>query len=222
MSMIGNVEAGSQTTSSMADKLKGTQLSQEGFLKLLLAQLRLQSPTSPFDSSTMMQQISQLTGLSSAQELEKTVKSLGENMESSQILEASRLVGQSVQIPSQSCPLVEKDGLKGAVIVPKGVDTVEITIRDANDKIVKNITMGAPSDGVLDFSWDGMDTTNQMMAPGYYKVSASAVMSGQNTALPVAGTFKVNSVALDRGGKGVILNVDGLGGVNLKDVIKIM
>lgn len=223
MSTIGSVAESGKTSGSMASQLQGTQLSQEGFLKLLLAQLKLQSPTSPFDSSTMMQQISQLTGLSSAEELAKTVKGLGENMGTSQILEASRLVGQSVQIPSETCPLVEREGLKGSVIVPKGVDTVEITIRDTNDKIVKKITMGAPGDGVLDFTWDGMDSaTNQVSAPGYYKISANAVMEGQNTALPVAGTFKVNSVALDKGGKGVILNVDGLGGVNIKDIIKIM
>ncbi len=220
--MIGNVAESSKTSASMADQLKGTQLSQEGFLKLLLAQLRLQSPTSPFDSSTMMQQISQLTGLSSAQELEKTVKSLGENMGTSQILEASRLVGKEVQIPSEKCPLVEREGLKGAVVVPKEVDTVEVTIRDANEKVIKKMTLAAPSDGVLDFSWDGMDSANQKMAPGFYKVSANAVVSGQNTALPVAGTFKITSVALDRSGKGVILNVDGLGGVNIKDIIKIM
>lgn len=222
MSITGSVGVQSSSSASLADQLKGTQLSQEGFLKLLLAQLRLQSPTSPFDSSTMMQQISQLTGLSSAQELEKTIKSFGESMGTSQILEASRLVGQTVQIPSETCQLVEREGLKGAVIVPKGVDTVEISIRDANNKVVKQMTMGAPSDGVLDFTWDGMDASSQMMAPGYYNVTASAVMGGQNTVLPVAGTFKVNSVALDKTGKGVILNVDGLGGVNIKDIIKIM
>ena len=222
MSITGNITTENPVATSMSDQLRGTQLSQEGFIKLLLAQLRLQNPTSPFDSNTMMQQISQLTGLSSAQELEKTIKSFGESIGTSQILEASKLVGQTVQIPSDTCQLVEREGLKGAVIVPKGVDTIEISIRDANDKIVKQITMGAPSDGVLDFSWDGMDAGNQMMAPGYYKITASAVMGGQNTALPVAGNFKVNSVASDRAGKGVILNVDGLGGVNIKDIIKIM
>lgn len=222
MSMIGNVTDSQKTSSSMSDQLKGTQLSQEGFLKLLLTQLRLQSPTSPFDSSTMMQQISQLTGLSSAQELEKTVKSLGENMGTSQVLEASQLVGKSVQVQNENMPLLEREGLKGAVVVPNGVDTVEVTIRDQNDTIVKKMTLGASGEGVLDFSWDGMNANNQMMAPGNYKISASAVMAGQNTAIPVAGTYKVNSVALDRSGNSVIVNADGLGGVNMKDIIKIM
>lgn len=222
MSMIDNVAEARQSTSSMGEQLRETQLSQDGFLKLLLAQLRMQSPTSPFDSSTMMQQIAQLTGLSSAQELEKTVKTLAESMGTSQILEASRLVGQHVQIPSEKCPLVQGEDLKAAVIVPKGVDSIDVTIRDANDQIVKTMHLGAPSDGVLDFTWDGMNMSNQPMAPGYYKVSATSILNGQNTALPVAGTFKVNSVAQDRLGKGIILNVDGLGGVNMQDIIKIM
>jgi flagellar basal-body rod modification protein FlgD len=222
MTRIGNATDADKTSGTMASQLSGTQLSQEGFLKLLLAQLRMQSPTSPFDSSTMMQQISQLTGLSSSQSLEKSVKSLGENMGVSQILEASRLVGQQVQIPSEKAQLIDREGLKGAVIVPPGVDSIEVTIRDMNDKVVKTMTLGAPSDGVLDFSWDGLNASNQPMAAGYYKISANAVVSGQNTALPVAGNFKVNSVALDRNGNGVILNVDGLGGVSMKDIIKIL
>ncbi|MFI4918038.1 MAG: FlgD immunoglobulin-like domain containing protein [Legionellales bacterium] len=219
--MISNI-AESTGSASIADQLKGSQLTQDGFMKLLLAQLRLQSPTSPFDSSTMMQQISQLTALSSTQALEKTVKGLSDSMGTSQILEASRLVGQHVQIPSETCPLVTGEGLKGAVVVPKGVDKIEVTVRDSHDNIVKTMSLNPLSDGVLDFSWNGMDAANNPLAAGYYKVSASTSLDGKNVALPVAGTFKVNSVAMDRNGKGVILNVDGLGGVSMQDIIKIM
>lgn len=207
---------------SMADQLKGSQLDQEGFMKLLLAQLRLQSPTSPFDSSTMMQQISQLTSLSSTQELEKTVKSLNANMGASQVLEASRLVGKQVQVPSEMCSLIQGEGLKGSIVVPRGVDAIEVTIRDSHDRVVKTMNLNASADGLLDFEWSGLDTVNNPMPSGYYKVSASGVINGEATSLPVAGSFKVNSVAQDRSGKGVILNLDGLGGVNMNDLIKIM
>lgn len=220
--MISNIAESTGSSATMADQLKGSQLTQDGFMKLLLAQLRLQSPTSPFDSSTMMQQISQLTSLSSTQTLEKTVKSLNENMGASQILEASRLVGQHVQIPSETCPLVEGEGLKAAAVVPKGVDKIEVTIRDLHDNIVKKMTLNPPSDGVMDFSWNGLDASNNAMAAGFYKITANATLGSENIALPIAGTFKVNSVALDKGAKGVILNVDGLGGVSMKDIIKIM
>lgn len=219
--MISNVPA-STSSVGMTEQLKGSQMTQEDFMKLLLAQLRLQSPTSPFDSSAMMQQISQLTALSSTQSLEKTVENLSENMGSSQILEAARLVGEHVQVASETCPLVKDEGLKGAVVAPKGVDKVEVTIRDSHDKIVKTINLDVLSDGVIDFSWDGVDSTGQQMAAGYYKISANTTLDGKSITLPTAGTFKVNSVALDRTGKGVILNVDGLGGVNMKDIIKIM
>lgn len=222
MSLIGNISDTAKASGTMSDQLQGTQLSQEGFLKLLLAQLKMQSPTNPFDSSTMMQQISQLTGLSAAEELAKTVKGLGENMGTSQILDASRLVGQHVQIPSQIIPLTEEEGLKGAIVVPKGINSVDISIRDMNDKILKTLTLSPQSDGVMDFAWDGLDSANQKMAPGYYKITAEASLNGKNTSLAVAGNFKVNSVTQDRIGKGIILNVDGLGGVNMKDIIKIL
>lgn len=222
MTSMNSISDSNGSTASMADQLKGSQLSQEGFMKLLLAQLRLQSPTSPFDSSTMMQQISQLTSLSSTQELEKTVKSLNANMGTTHVLEAAHLVGKHVQIPSEQCALTGGAGLSGAAIVPPGVDTVRISIRDSSDKVIKTLTLNAGTPGALNFSWDGMDQNQHPMTPGLYKVTASAEVNGDTTAIPIAGTFKVDSVALDKNGKGVILNVDGLGGVAMNDIIKIM
>ena len=53
-------------------------------------------------------------------------------------------------------------------------------------------------------------------------MSASAVINGNATSVPTAGTFRVNSVGLDQNNSEVILNVEGKGGVGMSDIIKIV
>lgn len=198
------------------------QLSQDDFIKILLTQMKLQTPQNPFDSNTMMQQMSQLTNLSATKEMENAVKSLNTNLGANQVLAASQLVGKKVQVANDTSPLVANDGLKGSVVLPRDVDNATVTIKDQNGRVVKTLELGASLAGVVDFSWDGMDADNKLQAPGFYKISASSVVNGETVAIPTAGTFNVNSVALDRNGGGVILNLEGIGGINMQELVKIL
>lgn len=201
---------------------RGAEMTQDDFIKLLLTQMRLQTPQNPFDSNTMMQQMSQLTTLSATHEMEAAVKSLNTNLGASQVLSASQLIGKQVQVPSELSPLVDGHGLKGSLIIPRDVDKVTVTIKDLNDRVIKTIELGASSTGVLDFDWSGLDEANNPSAPGFYKMSATGLIGSDNIGIPTAGTFNVNSVALGKNGEGVIMNLEGLGGVKMSDVIKIM
>ncbi|MGQ3892634.1 FlgD immunoglobulin-like domain containing protein [Legionella sp. CNM-4043-24] len=221
--MLVNELAGSIGNSNNATTApRGTQLTQDDFIKLLMTQMKLQTPQNPFDSNTMMQQMAQLTNLSASHDMESAVKSLNTNLGASQVLAASQLVGKKVQVAHQSSPLAEGKDLQGSVALPRDVDKLTVTISDMNDRVVKVIELGAANAGIIDFSWNGLDTNNNPSAPGLYKMSASAVINGETVGMPTAGTFNVNSVALGRDGEGVILNLDGIGGVNMKDLVKIL
>lgn len=209
-------------SNTISQPQKTNQLSQDDFIKILLTQMKLQTPQNPFDSNSMMQQMSQLTNLSATKEMENAVKSLNTNLGASQVLAASQLVGKKVQVANELSPLVTNEGLKGSVILPRDVDNTTVTIKDMNNRVVKTIELGSSTSGIIDFTWDGRDTDNQLSAPGFYKISAASLVNGESVALPTAGTFSVNSVALDKNGGGVILNLDGIGGVNMKELIKIL
>ena len=221
MTAITGVADKSQNIGDMVSKLRDNNLDQDSFMKLLLAQLKMQNPTNPFDSTTMMQQVSQLTNMASTQALEKSIRELTTNMGASQVLQASEIIGKNVQVISDRSPLTENQGLRGSVIIPEGVENVQVEIRDSQGQLVKTLPLSSFSDGVMDFTWDGLDESGQQRSPDFYKISASGTMNGEYVALSTAGTYQVQSVALDRQGKGVIVNVDGLGGVNMDDIIKI-
>lgn len=209
--------------SANVDTVKRTgQLSQDDFLKLLVTQLKLQSPTNPFDSNTMMQQMSQLTSLSASSELEKTVKQLGTQLNSGQLASASQLVGKHVQVPSELSELKADAGLSGSLLLPVDMAQATVTIRDQHDNVVKTIELGPVSKGVIDFKWDGINSTNQIAAPGIYKITAKTAINGEIVPIKTAGLFNVNSVAFDQDENSVMLDLDGVGRVSLNEVVKII
>jgi flagellar basal-body rod modification protein FlgD len=206
----------------IAEGRKKNELSRDDFMKLFLTQLRMQDPLKPTSNTEMMQQMAQFTSLSSAQELQKTIKSLDVNMGKSQVLEASQLIGKEVQMPSKTAYLSGTSGLAGSVVMPAASNAIAVTITDANNQVVKTVNLTAPSSGVVDFRWDGLDADGKKLNPDYYHLSASAMINGEAVAVPTAGTFRVNSVALDQTTGGAILNLEGMGGVGMNDIIKIV
>lgn len=219
MDAVSGINNNRAQTSGAVDK---NQLEQKDFLKLLLAQLKLQNPLNPFDASTMMQQISQLTGLNATQKMSDSIDVLKSSLGASQLFEASHMVGKSVQLLSDTLRLSEGAGAAGSVLVPAGVETIQITISDEQGKAVRTFTVNAPGEGVFDFNWDGLDDKGQAVPMGFYKMSAMSSVADNPVTISTAGTFKVDSVALDRDSGKVILNIEGLGGVNMDNLVKIM
>jgi len=198
------------------------ELSKDDFMKIFLKQIRMQDPNKPFDSASMLQQMAQLTQLSASEELKKTIGSLNLSIAKSQVMSASQLIGKKVQLGAKVAPLVKGEGLSGSVILTGASKEVTITIKDKDGKVVKTITKSAATGGVLDFDWDGKDDAGNEMKEGFYNISAEANYTGKKVAAATAGTFKVGSVAMDPTNGTVILNVDGLGGIGMENIIKIL
>lgn len=208
-------EAGGRKTGS-------NELSKDDFMRLFLTQMKTQSPLKPFDSGDMMKQMSELTSLSATQELEMSIKQLVASTSRSQMLSASQLIGKDVVLPSGVGQVVEGKGMKGSVILPASVEEVSIEIKDDNGKLLKTVKLPASGGGVADFEWDGLDEDGNAVDADFYKMSATAMINGHEVQVQTAGNFKVNSVAMDPGKGSIILNLDGIGGVDFNNIIKIV
>ncbi len=195
---------------------------QDDFMKLFLTQMRTQNPMKPLDSGAMMQQMSQMASLSATQQLEKSVKSLNDNMGKTQMMQATQIIGKKAQVFKSISPLVKGEGLSGAVFLEKPTTGVTVTIKDPNNNIVNTIQLPASGEGIADFEWDGKDLENKPCEPGYYRISATAVIDGKSQEIKTLGNFKVNSVGLDREQHEVILNLEMLGGTSTDKVVKIL
>lgn len=219
----GNTGAGSTTANSF-------QLTPNDFMNLFLAQLQNQNPSSPMDSSTMLQTMASMGSMSTSADMAQKMDALSQSVQTtlgnSQVLDATQLIGKRVEVESGVSPLTQNADntltLSGSAEVPAAASDVTVTITDpSGQNVVKTIDLGAAANGgLMDFNWDGKDANGNPLAPGYYKISASATMGGKSEPIKTAGAFDVKSVAL--GSNGVILNLDGLGGQNMGSIIKIL
>ena len=212
-----------------SDKPKGprNELAPDDFITLFLAQMRNQNPMKPTDSSAILQQMSEVSSISANKDMQKTLNGLAQNVNmalaNSQVLQSTQMIGKHVQIASDSAPLIKDEGLSGSAIVPAAASKVQVKIKDAVGNVIKTIDCGAAaSGGLVDFNWDGKGDDGKQYDPGFYTMNATATINGTTAAVHTAGAFKVNSVGLNQQSGGVILNVDGVGGTEMGDIIKIL
>ena len=204
-------------------------LSPDDFIKLFLKQLTSQNPLHPADSSTILQQMADISTISASKDTQTALANLQQNVSlmlgNSQFLNATQLIGKRVEIPSGTSPLIKDEGLAGSVMLPGAASNIKVVIKNKDDQVVKELTLDPTSSGgLVDFTWDGLKDDKTACDPGFYTISASATINGQSTDLSkyTLGAFKVQSVSSNHTTGDVILNVDGLGGLGIKDIVKII
>src|SRR6056300_1967287 len=100
-----------------ADKAK-SQASEDSemFMKLMIAQLQNQDPTSPADTTDFMQQISSMSMVESINNLVSSVETMNSSLLSSQAaLQASSMIGRQAFVKTDSGSLTAEGGVEGMV-----------------------------------------------------------------------------------------------------------
>ncbi|MFM2482597.1 flagellar hook assembly protein FlgD [Celerinatantimonas sp. YJH-8] len=195
-------------------------LDQKDFFSLLTQQLAYQDPSKPVDNAQMISQMSSFQTSDGISKLTDQFANLNNVMNSSAALQASTLVGRSVLVPATK-GMSDGQGFSGVAIADKGATGVTVQIENSAGELVKSINLG-DGKGNMKYSWDGTDATGKAAPAGEYHVKISAKQGDKNIELPAATYGHVSSVSLSgQGSKGVKLNLAGLGGFNMKDVLEV-
>ena len=154
---------------------------QSSFLTLLVAQLKNQDPTNPLQNNELTTQLAQISTVSGIEKLNTTLGSISGQIDNSQSLQASTLIGHGVMIPGTTI-LTGQGTEEGATTTttPFGVelqqpaDKVTATITDKDGKVVRTIDIGELKAGVHTFTWDGTMTDGTTAPSGSYNVAIAA------------------------------------------------
>jgi flagellar basal-body rod modification protein FlgD len=217
-SVTGLSLTGSTVTSAPSS---GSTMTQSDFLQLLTTQLQDQDPTQPMDNSQMAAELAQFATLSTDQNIDSTLQTMNTNMTSnaqtSQVLNASNLVGKQVLVPSSTLDY-SGTAVSGAVNVSTAGDVV-VNITDSSGNLVNSIDLGDQSVGLAQFSWNGTDSNGNAVANGTYTMSANN--GGSSTALTTYASGAVTGVGYGGTSTGTYVQVAGVGGVPLSQVAQI-
>ena len=206
-----------------ADELntRSTELSQQDFFALLTTQLAQQDPFKPLDNTEFVAQMAQFSSLESLQAMQDSFSDLASAMTSNQALQASALVGRTVLVPSNIASFDGTSEVQGMAALSSPATNAVLRIEDESGQLIRTIQLGDLEQGPNEFSWDGNDENGFAVVPGFYKISVTGSVYGQQTSLPTGVFARVDSVNLGGSQGGVFLNLAGLGSVSLDDVSQI-
>ncbi|MCO7247825.1 flagellar hook assembly protein FlgD [Halomonas sp. Mc5H-6] len=151
----------------------------ESFMTLLITQLENQDPLNPMENSEMTSQLAQINTVSGIEELNDTLSGITKQMDASQMLQASGLIGNAVLVPGNQVKVnIDEDGNSYAtpfgIELDKPADNVEITVTSKAGEVVYTNNIEGVGAGVESFSWGGLNNDGAAVAEGSYNVSFKA------------------------------------------------
>ncbi len=214
--MIGATTAAATSTTN-ATTAKNS-LDKDGFLKLLVAQLKNQDPTGAGqDPNQMVQQLTSFSSLEQAQQTNALLTGLQTQTAGLFQAQAASLVGKNVKVDGSGFNLAA--GKAAMNLELGGAANVSITVKDANGRLVATLPQGHLNRGVNTLNWDGRDSSGNPMPDGSYKVEVTSTGDdGKPVAFRTSLTMRVDAVTFKNGG---IYLASGGNIFSLADVLEI-
>ncbi len=189
-----------------------SELGQQEFLQLLVAQLQNQDPVNPMDGA---QFASQLAQFNSVEQLISVNDGLGNLAISQDLMGASltnsmaaSLTGKEVRALSNQISLSSEGNAEINYKLNDSATDVEIVIRTESGAEVRRETLSGVPSGDNAWTWDGLDTNGQRMGEGAYTVEVIAKNGDNNIG---ALTFLEGFASKVRyTSQGVFLSVNGI------------
>lgn len=201
-----------------SDNKTQSQADSDMFMKLMIAQLKNQDPTSPADTADFMQQISNMSTVESINNLNTTMTDMSSALLTSQAaLQASSMVGQTAFVKTDTAVLNAEGVIEGVLNLPSSASDVRVSIYDAAGGVVDRWSMGAKTLGDHNFSWQVGDRDPQSK----YRVVVEATdKDGKYTTTESYIGHRVDSVTLGQNGIGMKVNT-GAGTASINDIKQI-
>ena len=206
-------------------------LTQEDFMKLMIAQMNHQDPTKPMDNGDFIGQMAQFSSVKGLKDIKDSFNTLANAMQSSQALQASSMVGRSVMVPGNTTELLAQGILRGSVDVPETTESITVKIFNTAGEQVHSVDLGERAKGSAQFKWDGViqkanpqvpGSQDMIAPPGVYSIRAEALIDGKPQSIDTFVVDKVDSVSLAKEGHGVTLNLANAGQTQLSTVQEII
>jgi flagellar basal-body rod modification protein FlgD len=221
-----NPEAYATGQADNAKNAKKTELNQEDFLALMVAQLKNQDPFKPLDPSQYVGQLAQFSSVSGLASMNQQLTNLTSSLRGNQVLDGAGLIGRTVIAPGKQVYLddvASTDRIlpQGMVNMPAGASSAQLIIKDSSGVTVKTQAIDNTR-GVQGFSWDGTTDAGGNAKAGDYKIEVVAKVGNENVSLATSVAARVSSVALDPSTGGLVLTTDPLGDVGMSDIERVL
>lgn len=214
---------GLRTTQSVSKDLEAerTELGQAQFMELMTTQLSNQDPFEPMDNGEFMGQIAQFGTVDGINNLLGSFNELAANLQSSQALQASNIIGRQVLVNHDQGFLPQQGSLQGAVELESSSSNVAVNVYDASGAAIGRVDLGAQPKGLVQFAWDGTNFSGQRAASGRYRIEVEATFGSSTESITPQVVDQVHSLTLGGVGQEMQVELENLGTVSFNQVNQI-
>lgn len=199
MSYIDSVSYNNAAYVSTTDSAS-SELGQDDFLTLLVAQLSNQDPLNPVEDAQMIAELAQFSSLEELSALNDTMEGVTNTLNVLTVNSAVSYIGQDVVAAGYSISK-KGDDCTDVYFTPAN-DCAEVTAHIYNEDgdIVASVDLGQTSASEHTFTWDGVKTNGSKAADGTYYVGFEAYDEdgeGVSVSSEVSGT--VSGITTENG-----------------------
>ena len=215
----GMISSTAPVTTSTTTTTPSNTIDKNGFLQLLVAQLKNQDPTSSSsqDPNAMVQQLTSFSTLEQSQQTNTLLAALQSSMTGLSQTQAAGLIGKTVEVSGSQFNL--SSGSAAMNLNLSSNANVTLTVSNANGQAVALLPQGNLSAGTNTLTWNGRDANGNQLPDGSYKVAVSATgANGSQVSNTVSYGVKVTGVSIQNGA--VTLSA-GSASYALSDILKI-
>jgi len=216
---INNILSQTSQAFNQKDKASNSEMGQQEFLQLLVAQMRNQDPINPLDSKEFAAQLAQFNSVEQLINVNSGLSTLqgSQEMMSASLTNsmAASMTGKHVKALSSEVYLAPGGQSNIQYKLNNSASEVEIVIRNESGSEVRREQLSGVAGGDNQWTWDGRNDAGDRMGDGNYYVEIQASNEGSkvNALTYVEGT--VGKVRYT--GSGVFLHVNGVN-VSIGDV----
>ena len=192
-----NTTSTTETTTAAVNP--GSILDKDAFMKLFLAELQNQDPTSPMDTDKMITQTANLTTVESMENVQSSIADLVNSFQSTSGMEVISAVGKIADTGLDAFNLASGgESVNFELFFETDYTQAEIYVFDSTGKTIKTFTVEDGKAGMSPITWDGTDENGNPVSAGVYKIEATYKNAdnptGNEYMATKLGLYPINSV----------------------------
>jgi len=197
----------------------GKVVTQDDFLKLLIAQMQNQDPLKPMDNQEFAAQLATFNSLGQLIDINSKLGGMQNGQGAANQLNAVSLIGKEIETDGNVVSLREGGTAAIPYLLGANAAQVTLTIRTGSGELMRQLTATNQPVGEQTLVWDGKDGSGKSVPAGLYRFEISAVdATGKN--VPSSGLVRGVVTGVNLEGGEPLLEIGGVS-VPLSSVTKV-
>lgn len=181
---INSINANTMSAMQGQNATGKTEMGQQQFLQLLIAQMRNQDPINPVEGTEFATQLAQFNSVEQLINVNKGIGTLqgSQDMMSASLTNsmAATLTGKQIRAIGNQMSLGAEGNAEINFKLQSPAEETEIIIRDGSGTEIRRESMGSLSAGDGSWTWDGKNNSGERVGEGEYQVEVVA-NNGEDT-----------------------------------------